>query len=235
MSMQKYLLIFIFGFGLLSGKPDKLKPYAVVKMNVEEPSDLSFKSTGSMYVVSDKGYLSEIGTDGKTKSTFGFRATDLEGVCYHNHKIYCVDERFRRIYQLNEQSGEVEGSYTVPYAGARNSGYEGICRNESNKKWLLAVEKSPVMLRELNDEFLPGKEIAFPYASDISAVAWYSGFVWILSEEDHKLMKVDPVNYKPLASYDIGVTGAEGLTFDDAGNFYICSDGMSKLYTFKQP
>lgn len=233
--MRKIFIICAFCSLLIAGKTDRLKPVQKYKLDVEEPSDLKMLPNGQMLIVSDKGYLCEITSEGKLVRKFSLKGTDFEGVYFEKEQIFVVDERYRRIYVLNYNTGETEGTYTIPYSGARNSAYEGICRNEKTQKWLLAIEKGPVMLRELNDEFLPGKEIAFPYASDISALSWYDGFLWILSEEDHRLFQVNPDTYKPVKSFDIGITGAEGLTFDVQGNFYICSDGMSKIFKFNSP
>jgi uncharacterized protein YjiK len=197
-----------------------LKSIKKYKLKIEEPSDISLSTDGkSFYIVSDKGSLYKTDLEGKTITKSNLVGTDFEAVFAKDNKVYVVDERYRKIYTLNENTLTQESAKTIPYSGARNSAYEGI-------------EKSPVMLYELDENLNVVNEIDFKSITDISSITYADGFLWILSEEDHCLVKADANTYQPIKKYNINIVGAEGVAFDNNKQLYITSDGMGLIYKY---
>jgi uncharacterized protein YjiK len=210
-----------------------LKSIKKYKLKIEEPSDISLSTDGkSFYIVSDKGSLYKTDLEGKTITKSNLVGTDFEAVFAKDNKVYVVDERYRKIYTLNENTLTQESAKTIPYSGARNSAYEGICWNKAKKRFVLAIEKSPVMLYELDENLNVVNEIDFKSITDISSITYADGFLWILSEEDHCLVKADANTYQPIKKYNINIVGAEGVVFDNNKQLYITSDGMGLIYKY---
>ncbi|MBI3232776.1 MAG: SdiA-regulated domain-containing protein [Bacteroidetes bacterium] len=226
--------IYLLSFFLLAFvQSSHLKSSQKFHINIDEPSDIALSSDGQFfYIVSDKGSLYKTNLEGKIIQKSGLVGTDFEAVCVKDKKIYVVDERYRYIYVLDESTMLVERKVTVPYSGGRNSGYEGICWNQQKKKFVLAVEKSPVILYELDENLRVENEIDFKASTDISSVTYAQNYLWILSEEDHCIFKTNPSNYAVIKKYNLKVVGAEGVAFDNEGKMYITSDGMALLYKF---
>jgi len=226
--------IYLLSFFLVAfTQSSRLKHSQKFSINIDEPSDIALSSNGQFfYIVSDKGSLFKTNIQGEIIQKSGLVGTDFEAVCVKENKIYVVDERYRNIYVLDEATMLVERKVTVPYSGGRNSAYEGICWNPKKNKFVLAVEKSPVLLYELDDNLRIVNEIDFKASTDISSVTYAQDYLWILSEEDHCIFKTNPNDYSVIKKYNLSVVGAEGVAFDEQNKMYITSDGMAKIYRY---
>lgn len=212
-----------------------LSPVSKVKVTIPEPSDIATTSIGSHWIVSDRGALFLQDSSGKV-TQFPIEGNDFEGVCLHNNKLYCVEESIRKVLVYNPNTKVTEQSFEVPYAGGRNSGYESIAFDEQRQEWLLITEKNPVIIKRFNTFFQPISEQIIQIASDISSAVFYKNRLFLLSDQESKVMEVDPISYQLKSTFRIKALNPEGLSFsEDFTRMYILSDEEGKLYTFSNP
>lgn len=216
-----------------------LKPIEEVQVSFPEPSDMVI-IPGSVpprfFVVSDNGHVAEIRHDGSVKRRVDDLAFDLEGALLHEGRLMVVDERSRRILWLDTADLKVVRRLTLPYAGGRNKGYEGLAWNPLKQRFLLITERDPVHILELNAELQVVNEVDFDRSiRDVSSATWYDGHLWLLSDMDRSVMKCDPLHYSVIQQWTIPVINPEGMAFGADGRTYIVSDDRQRLYTFALP
>jgi len=234
--MKKIILFSSFLFAIVfcnAQKTIRLKAFKHVRTNVAEPSDIGYTSDFShFYIVSDQGYLYETDTAGKILKTATVTGIDFEALFIKDNFIYVADERSRVVHVYTLDSLKHVKEFSVPYSGGANDCYEGIAYNEKKKCFILLIEKNPSYLFELDDNFVKTKEIPLNIATDISSACYHKGFLYLLSDIDGLVLKLDPSDYSVLQKWSIPVTNPEGITFDKAGNLVIVSDKDQTIYKF---
>lgn len=238
MNMRKMISLFMLGCLVLSCNLPKdaihLKPTNYVDLTVSEPSDIAINplKKDHFFVASDDGYLAEININGETTRIKEFDAYDVEGVYANTEFVYAVDEFTRNITVFNHDL-EVLRTINIPYGGGRNRSYEAFTYNEAKKMFLLFTEKNPVYLFELTEDLQVYNQINLgKIARDISAASFYNGFVYLLSDEDKLIFKLDPNTYEILQKWYVPVVNPEGLAFTENGKVLIISDDRERLYYF---
>ncbi len=216
-------------------KAIKIKPVSKFNIEVPEPSDITFSpDNNSLFIVSDKGYLYETDLQGKIIRKANFSGIDCEGVCIYNNEVYVAEESVREITKFDIKNLNQLRNIEIPYHGARNKGYESITYNYKKDCFIVITEQSPSNIYELDDNLIKTNEIDIsPLARDISSATYYNDFLWLLSDEDQLIIKVDPKSYKSLAKWTIPVINPEGIAFNTDGKVLIVSDGMQKLFYFE--
>jgi len=214
----------------------KLKYKEKINIKVAEPSDICLTPSGDgLYIVSDEGWFCETDLKGNIKRRSTLSGTDFEGVYANKDFVFVSDETARRVYKLDHQDLKVVTTYDVPYGGGRNSGFESLTYNEKKKAFVLVSEKSPVMLFEYDENFKRMNEVKLNIARDISAATYHDGAIWLLSDEDMTVFKLDPTTYEVIAKYKIDILNPEGIAFTKDGNMIICADDLRRLYYFNKP
>ncbi len=213
-----------------------LKFTSWTSIKVHEPSDIALAPDGlSYYVVSDDdAAVYQLDLEGKVMRKSKTLGIDLEAVCARPDFLYVVDETPRKVYQLNYANLEVNRTFSVPYSGGRNKGYEAITYNETKKCFVLITEKDPIIIFEFDHDFRQINEMYWKHARDISAATYHNGFVWLLSDEDMTVFKCDPKSYEILAQWRINVHNPEGIVFKDK-EMLIIADDLERLYRFNHP
>ncbi len=226
--------LFLCVLPLNAQKAAKIKPVKSFNINVPEPSDVCLSpDEQSLFMVSDKGYLYETDLEGKIIRKADFSGIDCEGVYVYENQIYVVEEAIRNIKIFDRKNLNQLKSITVPYHGARNKGYESIAYNKEKDCFIIITEQNPSYIFELDSCLKKSNKIDISYlARDISSATYYKNFLWLLSDEDHLIIKVDPKTYKPIKSWEIPVINPEGIAFNNKGEVLIVSDGMQKLFYF---
>ncbi|BDD86014.1 SdiA-regulated domain-containing protein [Desulfofustis limnaeus] len=223
--------------GCRSGRAG-LEPHRVVVMDaaIAGPSDICLHPDGgTLLIVSDKGALFQADLDGEIKRRAPFHGGDFEGVYVHEKKIYVAEERDRLVYRFDSDSLEREKTYSVPYEGKRNSGYESVVFNRARDVFLLITEKDPVIVFELNGDFEVLKRFPLDVAEDISAATWHEGFLWLVSDEERAVLKLDPHSYEVLQRWEVpSVRKPEGIAFVGETMMLVC-DAERRLYYFAAP
>ena len=219
--------------------------YQSFDTEVREPSDLCLSFSGnSLFTVSDKGYIYEIGFDGKTIRRLSQYANpdpsqkdDLEGICIDPvaRNIFVANERTLRISRLDE-NGTYLDSFIIPESVLKpqkeNDGIEGITLhgdifyfvNQRNPRVLLSYNRA-------TQEWL--SRTALDFCIDVNAVSYddTDNTLWIVSSRSHKLFQCSTAG-KPLKVLDISfIAKAEGVWVDRSNNVaYLCCDQTGKLY-----
>lgn len=234
--MKQTSFLFIAAFLVLSAFKSSapLLKYEYFKaIKVPEPSDIAFDAQGDvLYVVSDNGLLFECSPDGRVHRRAAFEGTDFEGVEVVGNYVYVVDESLRLIHRFDREYLKKEKTWYIPYSGGRNKGYESLAYNESSGRFVVITEKDPIVIKELNEDFVPVNEYSFTAARDISGARYYRGFMYLLSDEDRKVFECDPQTYEVVRSWKIDVLNPEGIAFDKEGKMIIAADDLERLYFF---
>ncbi len=215
-----------------------LEPYRVVELapDIIEPSDICLHPDGaSMLIVSDKGSLFHTDENGAVLMRAPFQRGDFEGVYVHAGKIYVADESNRLVHRFDPDGLVLEQTFSVPYEGKRNSGYESLVFNQVREVFLLITEKNPVIVFELDDAFQVKAAIPLDVASDISAATWHEGALWLVSDEERAVLKLAPDRYEVLGRWSIpAVKKPEGIVFAGDSMLVVC-DKEHLLYFFAAP
>ena len=239
MIFKKYIFvgITIFTLSVNAQKVDKLKPIKSVSVKIPEPSDICYDSkTDTFFIVSDTGVLYETDKDFNVLKKQVQKGTDFEAVASDWSFVYAVDESNRTVYKYDSKTFKLIKSTVIPYDGARNKGYESFDFNKTTNKFALLTESNPVLLFELDNEFkITNQTDLSSMASDISSARFYDGFLWLLSDEDMMLLKVNPQTYDVIKKWSLPVINPEGLAFDKEGNIVISCDDMQRVYYFNNP
>ncbi|MEP3967909.1 MAG: SdiA-regulated domain-containing protein [Nonlabens sp.] len=215
----------------------KLKPTDKKSIDVPEPSDIAYSSDGkSLFVVSDNGYLFETDLEGTILRKADYQGLHDEAVYANDSHVYVVEEYSRKIKMFRLPDLTLEKTVAIPYSGGRNKAYEGFTYNKAKGVFSLFVEKDPLYVFELNEKLEKVNEINLgDLARDISAATYYDNYLWLLSDEDRTIFKVNPTDYTVVAQWVIPVLNAEGLAFDKNGDFIVASDALQRLYYFNNP
>ena len=202
-------------------------------IKVPEPSDIAFDGSGQvLYVVSDNGILYECTPEGKVLRRAAFEGLDFEGVEVVGDYIYVADESLRQVHRFDREYLKKDKTWYVPYSGGRNKGYESLAFNRTTERFVLITEKDPIVIKELNGDFIPVNEYAFTAARDISGARYHNGYMYLLSDEDRKVFMCHPETYEVIKSWKIEVLNPEGIAFDKDGRLVIAADDLERLYFF---
>lgn len=228
------LVVCLLPLVAFSQKAIKIKPLEKLQLAIPEPSDMAIAPDGKVaYIVSDNGLLFETDLQGKVLRESSLKGYDFEGVWVDDKTVYVVDERTRKIYQVDRLTLEATGSIEVPYMASRNKGYEGICFNQTVGKFLLITEKDPAQIFEVDlNSGRVTKETEIKKIGDISSITWYNNKIYILSDEDHELWELEPRTYKVERKFNLPIINPEGVFFGLDGKLYVVSDDMAKLFIF---
>lgn len=225
------LLSWLWSFG-----QSKLHPESQVYLKVSEPSDLSFRTAkNSMYCVSDGGKVYEIAITGEVLRKAPFDGGDLEGIAVGPEGVYVVDERFRKVTLLDSNTLQPLKSWTLQHQGPRNSGYEGICWDETKGVFWLVTEKNPILIEQYDRNFNLLSSKTWHGASDVSALTVHQGNLWLLSDEDREIWNVSSQDLQVISKRKIKATTPEGLCFVAPNRFAIVNDDSAILSFFNLP
>ncbi|MEI7508720.1 MAG: SdiA-regulated domain-containing protein [Flavobacterium sp.] len=238
MIYKKYILtgITLFSLSINAQKALKMKPTKHVNVTIAEPSDICYNSkTDTFFIVSDAGGLFETDKNCKVIRRQPEDGLDFEAVSSDGTYVYAVDETNRTIYKYDIKTLKLIKTFFIPYNGAKNKGYESFDFDKTTNKFVLITE-SPVILFELDTDFKVTSQTDLSMiAKDISSARFYDGFLWLLSDEDMMLLKLNPNTYEVLKKWSLPVINPEGLAFDKEGNILISCDDMQRVYYFNNP
>ncbi len=231
-----FFTLFFIGIAARPKVP-KLKPSDSYRIEVSEPSDICTNPKNDNYfVVSDNGYLCEMSLDGKIIRKADWEGYDTEGVYATGDLVYVVEEMVRKIRVFDNESFKLLRTVTLPYSGGRNKGYECITYNPVKEKFIITTEKDPIYLFELDENLNVYNEIHMgKIARDISGATFHKGFLWLLSDEDRQVIKLNPNNYEVLERWEVPIINPEGIAFTSTNDLILVSDDMEKLFLFTNP
>lgn len=212
----------------------KLKWIKKHNIKISEPSDICYSSnTNTYFVVSDGGYLFETDETGTILRKADYSGFDFEGVFADEKNVYVMEEMTRTIIIFDKATLQKTGIRRVSYHGARNKGYEAITYNEAKKCFVIVTERDPIWIHELDENFLVKNEVNFKKAADISAATFHNGKLYLLSDEDHCVLQLNPIDYSIEKKFKLGIINPEGICFAPDGTMKIMSDDMGILFDYK--
>lgn len=236
--MKIYFAIFFFIAFLVLATAQKKVPLSYkkkLKLSVEEPSDLAITLDKKFLIVSDNGYVAKVDSIGKIIEKSNFKGFDFEGICIVGDFFYVSDESPRQIHVFNLADLSYKKTIQLEYHGARNSGFESITYNTETEHFLLVSEKDPIWIKEYDKNFNLLSQYSFQEARDISAAQFYLNKLWLLSDEDMKLYRLNSSSMKVEKIFSINtILNPEGFYFDSSGKLCIISDDMQTIYFFDQ-
>jgi len=224
------ILPLIFSFQ----KPLKLQYKRSFRIDIPEPSDvcLNAKKDG-YYVVSDNGFLFETDLDWKVIRKADYVGYDFEGVYADSKYVYVVEERSRRIVYFDITTLQLIKKVEIPYSGGRNKGFESLTWNKQKTCFVSITEKDPTTLFEFDESFRQIAQYDFNIASDISAAQFHEGKMYLLSDEDRSIFRLNAETYELEKTWKLNILNPEGLVFGPDGTLYVISDDLEKVYQFE--
>ena len=213
-----------------------LKPYFRHEVNIDEPSDICLATAdpSHYYIVSNRGSIAETDSNGKVVRHTKWDGSDYEAICTKDNMIYAVDESMRRIDVINESDFKLKKSVYLNYGGARNKGIEGLIYLPDQKKFIAVIEK-PAMIIEMNEQLQVTSQMLMKQFFELSSITYHDHFLWLLGDENHEVMKVNPDDYSIVQRWNLPIVNPEGICFDTNGNLLIVSDDMATLFKFRFP
>jgi uncharacterized protein YjiK len=214
--------------------PVKIKPIDSFYIPIPEPSDIAMRRDGSsFFVVSDDGFLFEMSPNLNVIRKADFAGFDCEAVYVDDQMVYVVEEFTRKIRIFDIETLTLQRTVSVPYGGGRNKGFEAFTFNTAKGKFVMLTEKDPIYLLELDSNLQVVNEIYLDHiASDISSATWHDNHLWLLSDEDMMILKMDPLTYQVLNRWKIPVINPEGLVFINDHTLWVVSDDMERVFVF---
>lgn len=202
-------------------------------VQVPEPSDVvEDPQTGHLFMVSDGGMLYETDGAGTIIRKAADVGVDFEGVELKGDYLYVIDESPRKVHRYAKSTLLRDHTYSTPYSGARNSGFESIAWNEARHCFVLVVEKDPVTICEYSADFQLLNQYRFTAARDISSARGWNGAMYFLSDEDEAIFQCDPTTYAVQSKFNLNMLNPEGLAFAKDGRVMVAADDLQRLYYF---
>lgn len=219
----------------LTPKIKRLKPVKKINLRFNEPSEIIASATGtSFFILADKAFLYEIDSAGKQIRKAPVKAFDLEGGCRANGKLYLSDESMRQVLILDEQTLQLEKTVQLHYQGPRNLAFESIAYLPFFQSFLMATEKAPCIFYLYNEQFQLQNQFPIEEISEVSAITYYKDYIYVLSDEQETVFKINPGDFSVLNRWKIPVINPEGICFDAEGKMLIVSDDMGKMFVFNK-
>ena len=211
----------------------KLIPISIVDLGIDEPSGIAFnKEISAYYIISDNGYLFQTDLTGKIIHSSSFKGYDFEGITFANNKIYVSDEMMRKVHVFDLNLKKIN-TYQLNYQGGRNKGFESIAFIPEKNQFVLISEKEKIFIRKYDLNFRMIDEIIYDNLRDVSAVSYFDGFIYLLSDEDRTIVQTN-LNFEEIKRFEIPIINPEGITFNNKSQMLIVSDNREKLYTFNK-
>lgn len=216
----------------------------VVIAKIPEASGITYsQKSNTLFVVGDEGYIYELTLDGKILKEKYIGDYDFEGIDINeeNDLLLIAVEGKDDIHIFSKDTLEFQQKISIKrdFEGIEilkkgGDGLEGIAiyknriylSNQSYKKY--PKEDSSVVIvidYNLNEKKQEIKEIINHGYKDIAGLSFYKGILYMISDDDSKLIMYDIETKTTLKEFKLSRFNAqEGITFDKDGNLYIADD-----------
>ncbi len=198
--------------------------------NVKESSAI-FWDNKNLYVLGDSGQL--LISDNNTSSYFALDFEDSEGIYVNDEHIFVTEERSRKVVILKKETLKKIAEKHIPFSGRLNRGFEGITYNTNSKEFLVITEENPCQIIRLDKDFnvIAYHDLQISEASDL---AFFKNDIWVISDVNATIYKLDSNNFNVKESWAINVLNPEGITFSE-NQMIVVSDNLEKIYYYEIP
>lgn len=218
--------------------------------SIPEASGICYSSIrNSLFVVSDKGIVVEIDTNGnfiRDKSFNSRDKHDFEGVaCNSNGDLNIAVEGADNILVLNQNNLNIKNDLNINRGDIllndKEFGLEGIAilndkvylSNQSFNAYPGTDPSVVFTIDSLNNPKPDIIEIIDHGYTDISGLAFYKNSLFMVSDRDNLLIKYDIINNTTLFTKQLAKFSVEGIAFDNKENIYFADDDNGKIYKYK--
>ena len=225
-----FLIFFLFA--------KKEKPLEYYDIMIPEPSGLIFSSDGKgFWTVSDRtGEVAQISFTGQLIRKFTLKEVDFEAITHFNDTVLVLTREGKHSIMFVTINGEILRDEEFELDQKSNSGIEGLAYVEKENILILAQEKKPRRLIEIDATTLKVKrEIKlgkqFPDVSDI----YYdskSNQLWILSDQGEFAARCNR-DGEIIKKHKLKVEKLEGIAVDPVKRkIYTVSDKLAGMFIF---
>ncbi len=207
-----------------------------IDLRISEPSGLSLgKDNATLWTVSDNSNrVYNISLNGQLIKELKYEGNDLEGIVYNSvdNTLWLAEEQLREIVQIDMNGNELDRQ-EIDLPGSGNSGFEGVCLDSLQGKYLLN-EKIPQLWASLASDFTVSQQIEINEMEDLSGITYDKSrdLFWIVSDQTRVLFLWSP-SQGIVKSFDLPFAKAEGVAVNPQLNLiYIVSDQTQKLYIY---
>ena len=211
-------------------KKSKIKFDQKIKLDVPEPSGICASSDKqSFFIVSDRGVVYNVDLEGNIIRKAEKEGNDFEGIVNVDGQLYVVDEEEDEILVYTEKDLSYVKKESFKIKKKENKGWEAITYLPDQKQLIAFQESDPVRyyLFSENLELLDKKKIKI--VPEVSAATYYEGFLWLVSDEEQLISKVNLFEEEVIRQWKIDIKNPEGICFLH-NQLYIISDRKSTLY-----
>lgn len=211
-----------------------LKPDSSKHIKISEPSDICFSSSrNSYFVVGDNGKLYETNKSGEIIKQASHKGVDFEGVEVVGDKVFVMEEARRNVLVFGIDSLNLLYSFPIQYNGGRNKGFESLTFNQNLNLFYAFTERDPLWLYIFDTTFTSVQRIKLNLPiSDVSAACYNNGFLWIISDENALLLKLNTTDFNVQKKWRLPIINVEGLAFS-GNDIVLVSDAMQKMFWIK--
>lgn len=198
--------------------------------NVKESSAI-FWDSKRLYILGDSGQL--LISEDDTSSFFSLDFEDSEGIYVGDEHIFVTEERSRKVVVLEKFTLKKIAEKYIPFSGRLNRGFEGITYNTNTNEFLVITEENPCQIIRLDKDF---NTIAYHdlQISEASDLAFFKNDIWVISDVNATIYKLDSNNFNVKKSWAIDVLNPEGITFSE-NQMIVVSDNLEKIYYYEIP
>lgn len=236
-SIAAFAVVVFLVFNLFVGRQKKAPEYYDIA--VPEPSGLCFSADGrGFWTVSDRtGEVVQISFDGEVLTKFTLKDVDFEGITVYDDTTLVLTREGKPALMFVSTSGNVLRDQHIDLDLKNNSGLEGISFIKKENIFILAQEKKPRRLIEVDaTSFEVKREIKigkdFPDISDI----WYderSDQLWILSDQGEFVARCNR-DGEIIKKYKLKIEKLEGVSVDPVKRkIYTVSDKLAAMFVFE--
>jgi len=203
-------------------------------MSVAEPSDItSWPGKENFLVLADKAFLYEYAPDGTQIKRHSFESLDVEAITCSDKYCYVSEETLQRIHVLDVVTLNEIHAVQWHHGGGRNEGVEALVWLEDSRNLLASTEKDPQFFTLFNEAVQPLFSFRVEGINEVSALTYYGGHVYVLSDEQATIYKLSKDLKKVEMQWSVPMINPEGLVFQQGEKVIVLSDDAAQWVELK--
>jgi len=242
--MNKMVLVLLLTIGLAFAKNHKIA-------KIPEASGICYcKKSKTLFVVSDRGLVFQITTDGKILKNQKVGKYDFEGIACGVDNLFLAVEGSESVLVLDKKSFKIQKEVKInrKYRGKmvikkdKEHGIEGITliddkiylSNQSYKKYPNKDASIVFKISGVKKKKAKIEEIIKHDFVDIAGLDYYNGFLYMISDKKNLLIKYDLKLKKAVKKMKLPNFAGEGITFDEKNIYFADDEGVVLKYKISQ-